>query len=158
MVKKREEKPFKFFWESEQNLFEELDHLQHRMNDLMRRVWENVRPEVSVAVGGAFPVDVAETEDEIVVRANLPGINKKNVVIRATSNTLEISAKQEQEQKDVGENYFRQERRVGAFQRTLALPAEVDPDRADAQMENGVLEVRLPKIVKGKKRREIRIK
>ncbi len=90
-------------------------------------------------------VDVAETKDEIIVRADLPGFSKDEIKLKATEDALHIEAVKKEERKEEGENYFRQERRFGAVKRVVPLPKQVIPEQAKAKFENGVLEVKLPK-------------
>lgn len=91
-------------------------------------------------------VDVAETKDEIVIRADLPGFSKDEIKLKATEDAVYIEAVKKEERKEEGENYFRQERRLGAVKRVIPLPTPVIPEKAKARFENGVLEVRLPKV------------
>lgn len=95
---------------------------------------------------GFFPVDLYETDDEVVVKASLPGVKPEQVQISVTGDTLTIRAETKEEQEERKPNYYRQERRYGAFQRALTLPVQVDADKAEAAFENGVLDLRLPKV------------
>lgn len=106
---------------------------------------------------GSFPVDVAETDDELVIKADLPGFEKADVAIRVTENTIDIAAQHKQKKIEQKENYFRAERSMGALRRYLALPAEVNPDTAKAKMENGVLEIRLKKAKPTKKAKKVQV-
>lgn len=94
---------------------------------------------------GFFPVDLYETEDEVVVQASLPGVKPAELQVSVTGNTLTVRAETEAEHTEERPNYHRQERRYGAFQRSLKLPVRVDADKANATFENGVLDLRLPK-------------
>ncbi|MFB6089278.1 MAG: Hsp20/alpha crystallin family protein [Candidatus Aenigmatarchaeota archaeon] len=143
------EKPFKFFWEDDP--FGELERMRDRIDGMMRNMWKST-PEFSSRLSGGFPVDVSETEDEVVIKGNLPGIDKKNISVKATDNEIEIKAEQEEEMREEDENFFRHERRYGNLQRRIQLPEEVNSDKAKAKVENGVLEVRLPKKKKSKKK------
>jgi len=100
---------------------------------------------VSEEGNGFFPVDLYETDDEVVVQASLPGVKAAEVQVSVTGKTLTVRAETEAEQADERPNYHRQERRYGAFQRSLTLPVRVDADKANATFENGVLDLRLPK-------------
>ena len=92
-----------------------------------------------------FPLDVYETEEDVVVKASLPGIKADDVDVSVTGDTLVIKGEASGEESDETPNYYRQERRHGSFERALTLPVEVDADNAAATFENGVLELRLPK-------------
>jgi HSP20 family protein len=138
--------------------FEEIERLHKRIHELMRRVWEPFRelrleiPEIAY-----FPVDIAETPEEIVVRADLPGFEKEDVRLRVSERTLEIEAGRKEVKKEVTETMIRAERRVGALRRSIALPTEVDPETAKASMERGVLEVRVKKVKPARKVKEVKI-
>jgi HSP20 family protein len=93
----------------------------------------------------SFPVDVIDHLDKIIVRAELPGVAKKNISIKAVDRTLEIKAEHLQEKKELGETMFMQERRYGWFYRVIPLPTEVEAEKAEASLEDGILEVVLPK-------------
>jgi HSP20 family protein len=95
---------------------------------------------------GAFPVDLSETEEEVIVKASLPGVKNEDLQISVTGDTLTIKGETQSDQEDKGHSFYRRERRFGTFQRSFALPAKVDADQADASFENGVLTLHLPKI------------
>ena len=97
------------------------------------------------AVTELFPVDVYETDDEVMVKASLPGVQPDKVEISVTGNKLTIKGESSEESDETGSTYHRQELRRGAFYRALRLPSRVDADQADATFENGVLSLRLPK-------------
>ena len=90
-------------------------------------------------------VDIRETDDALVVQAELPGIDKKDVKVEVHNGVLTISGERRYE-KDVREkNVHRVERAYGSFTRSFSLPTNVDHDKVDASMKDGVLEVRLHK-------------
>jgi HSP20 family protein len=91
------------------------------------------------------PVDVVETDDEIVVRADLPGMKPEDIDVSIVGNRLRLKGEsQVEEEGERGNTYFR-ERRYGRFQRYIDLPSSVDADAASAEFKNGVLKVALPK-------------
>ena len=98
-------------------------------------------------------VDVCEDKDNVLVRADLPGLNKEEIDLSILGNTLTIKGEKKSETEVDEENYHRVERSYGLFQRTVELPSDVDQDKVDASYKDGVLEVKLPKkeAVKGKK-------
>ena len=92
-----------------------------------------------------FPVDLYETDDEVVVKASLPGVQPDETEISVTGRYLTIKGERREEDAEEKSSYFRQERRYGTFQRSLRLPVRVDAEQADATLDEGVLTVRLPK-------------
>jgi HSP20 family protein len=128
--------------------FEEIERMRRMMRETFRRMWEV--PELE------FPVDISETTDEIIIRADLPGFKKEDISIKATENTVEIMAQHKEKKIEKTETIYRAERRFGSARRLLTLPVEVIPETAKATMEDGVLEIRFKK-AKGKKVREIKI-
>lgn len=93
----------------------------------------------------ALALDVKEDEQHIIVTAELPGIDRKDVEISVQEDMLEIRGHKSEEHKREEENYHLLERSYGAFTRRVALPCEVDSEQAEATMQNGVLTLRLPK-------------
>ena len=102
-------------------------------------------------------VDLFEEKDEIVVKAELPGMEKDNIEVNLTDHTLTIKGEKKKEEEVKEEKYYRSERSYGAFVRTLELPADVHGDKAKATFKNGILEVRLPK-TEDAKSKEIEVK
>ena len=90
-------------------------------------------------------VDVSETEKEIKVTAELPGMDEKDIEIRLDHDNLVITGEKKAENEEKGKNYHRVERSYGSFQRVIALESEVDPEKIDAVFQKGVLTVTLPK-------------
>ena len=90
-------------------------------------------------------VDVIDRENEVVVKAELPGVDKKDLDISVTNNTVTIKGKTSHEEKEEKGDYYRCEISRGEYSRTLALPAEVDESNAKANFKDGILELTLPK-------------
>jgi len=90
-------------------------------------------------------VDIRETDDALLVQAELPGIDKKDVKVEVKDGVLTISGERKYEKDVKEENVHRIERSYGKFVRSFALPTNVDTERVDATMKNGILEIRLPK-------------
>lgn len=104
--------------------------------------------ELGTAFAGRMPrVDVIDRDDDVVVRAELPGVDKKDLDVSMTDNTVTIKAdtRQEKEEGKKGGDYYRREIATGSFARTVALPAEVDTDKSRARFKDGVLELTVPK-------------
>jgi HSP20 family protein len=107
------------------------------------------------SVGSREPdldMDLYEDQNEIVVKAELPGMTKDDVQISLSDNILTIKGEKKKEEDDRGKDYYRSERVYGAFFRSQPLPAEINPEKVRATFKNGVLEIRLPKSEQAKKK------
>lgn len=98
-------------------------------------------------------VDVIDRDDEILVRAEMPGVDKKDVDVSTTENTVTIKGSTHAEEKEEKGDYYRCEISSGSFSRTLALPGNVDASKAKATFKDGVLEMALPKVEKSKRQK-----
>jgi HSP20 family protein len=90
-------------------------------------------------------MDLVETEDDFVLRADLPGLTEGEVNIELEDSVLTVSGERKSEHEERKEGYYRVERASGAFSRSLTLPEGVDPEGIKASFDKGVLEVRIPK-------------
>ncbi|HVL31682.1 MAG TPA: Hsp20/alpha crystallin family protein [Solirubrobacteraceae bacterium] len=133
----------------------ELDTLQGEMNRLFSSFFDT--PTAGNGGGAArrwLPaMDLVETDEHFVLRADLPGVPESDVSIEVEGNVLTISGERKTEHEDKHEGYYRIERATGAFRRMLTLPEGVDADAVTATFDNGVLEVRIPKPAEAKPRR-----
>jgi HSP20 family protein len=102
-------------------------------------------------------MDVSETENEVRICAELPGVSEKDVDVSLSDDVLTIRGEKKFERKDETENYHFVERSYGTFQRSLRLPYAVDPNQVQASFENGVLTVTLPKGKEQERSRRIQI-
>ncbi|HEY84791.1 MAG TPA: Hsp20/alpha crystallin family protein [Chloroflexi bacterium] len=96
---------------------------------------------------GAFSpsVDIAETDKEIKVSTELPGLSEDDIEVSLSGDTLTISGEKKAEKEDKGKNYYRMERSYGSFRRAIPLPCEVETDKVNATFKKGVLNIVLPK-------------
>ena len=137
--------------------FEEMDRM---FEDYFSRGW--MRPfrwewpslgEMAKPFEGKMPkVDVIERDDEVVIKAELPGVDKKDLDVSVTENSVTIKGTTSHEEKEEKGDYYRCEISRGAYARTVALPSYVDADKAKASFKDGVLELKLPKVEKSKRR------
>jgi HSP20 family protein len=97
-------------------------------------------------------VDIIDRDDEILVRAAMPGFKKEDIEVSVSGDLLTLSGEAEAEDTEEKGDYYRSEISRGAFSRTLQLPAAVDESKAKASMRDGMLELRLPKLKKAKRR------
>jgi len=102
--------------------------------------------------------DIQETEKEFVLTADIPGVEKKDIEINATEDGVEIKAETRLGEDEEKEGFVKRERSYRRFYRKYALPAAVDPAKAEAQYNNGVLEVKLSKKKVGKKGSTVEVK
>ncbi len=99
-----------------------------------------------VAEGVWIPlIDLEETKDDFVVRAEIPGMKKEDVKISLTGDKLRISGERTREKEEKGKTFHRMERAYGRFERILTIPAEIDASKVKASYKEGLLEVKLPK-------------
>lgn len=131
--------------------FKDLLTLQERMNRLFDEVLPRTREEETLERGVWSPaVDIYETEDSIVLKAELPGVKREDVSVEIKDNLLVLKGEKKFERDVKEENYHRMERAYGAFQRSFTLPNIVDKDKVRARYKDGVLEVILPKAEEAK--------
>ena len=109
--------------------------------------------ELAAPFEGRMPkVDVIDREDEVVIRAEVPGVDKKDLDVSMTEHSVTIKGETSKEHKEEKGDYYRSEISRGSFVRTVALPCEVDTDKAKAKFKDGLLELTLPKLEKAKRR------
>ena len=125
----------------------ELNSLQNEMNRLFNTFFDTPLPN-----GGAVgqrrwlpAMDLVETEDDFVLRADLPGLSEEDVNIELEDNVLTISGQRNSEHEVNKEGFHRVERAYGSFTRSLTLPEGVNADAIKASFDRGVLEIRIPK-------------
>ncbi|MDO8690068.1 MAG: Hsp20/alpha crystallin family protein [Dehalococcoidia bacterium] len=118
------------------------------LRDAMDKLFQDsfIRPSSRLlAREGAFSMDVYETDNEVVVKASLPGVDPEDVDITVTGDLLTIKAESKVNEEIAQESYYIQERRFGSFTRSLTIPVTVQADKADAKFEHGILTLTLPK-------------
>lgn len=134
-------------WEREmERTFE--DFFGKRLRPLMDERWWVPR---TIALP-APAVDLYDEKDEIVAKAELPGMGKDDIQVNISDHLLTIKGEKKREEETKEENYYRSERSYGSFSRSVELPAEVQVEKARASFKNGVLEIRLPKTEEAKKK------
>jgi len=121
--------------------FRELARMERDMEDLFGKVdwpWRTER-------GWVPAVDMVDAKDEIVLRADLPGMDEKSIDVTVQDGTLTISGERKEAKEEKKEDYYYSERTYGGFSRTVMLPTGVEADKVKATFRKGVLEVHLPK-------------
>lgn len=136
-----------------------------RMHEEMDRLFDDFLPQLSgsnelgAGVGALVSVDLSESDDDLELTADLPGIEEEDIDVTLRDGALIIRGERKHEAEEKRKNYYRSERAFGAFTRTIPLPCEVDEDGVDAKFKKGVLTVRLPKSRSAKEQeRKIEIK
>jgi len=110
--------------------------------------------EFTMPFEGKYPrIDVIDHDHSVVVKAELPGMEKDNIDISMTAHTVTINGSSSHKKEEKEEEYYRCEISKGTFARTVPLPCDVDGSRARADFKNGILELTLPKVEKAKRRR-----
>ena len=141
--------------------FRDLLSLQERMNKLFEEsLLQTGKERQDISIAGWSPaMDVMESDEEIVLKAELPGIELKDVEVLIKDNILTLRGERKFEKEEKKENYHRIERSYGVFQRSFTLPATVEQEKVKARMKDGILEVRLPKTKEEKSKKiEIEVK
>ena len=137
--------------------FEEMERMfeSHFPRGWMHPFFHWERPswgELAAPFEGKMPrVDIVDRDDELVVKAELPGVDKKDLDISVTEDTVTIKGSTSHEEKEEKGDYYRCEMSRGSYTRTLSLPADVDEENTKAKFKDGILELTLPKLKKSKR-------
>jgi HSP20 family protein len=140
-LKDKEEKAMEIMkWEP----FRELSSLRQEMNRLFDSFFDRERPAFKERQW-VPAIDVSETPEEIKVKAELPGIDEKDISLSLSGNNLMIKGERKEEKEEKDKHFHRIERAYGAFQRVISLPVSIEADKIKAEYKKGVLEIHLPK-------------
>ena len=126
--------------------FRDLSIMQERMNRMFEdagRGWRGDEP--SSTTTWSPSVDIYETENEILVQAELPGVDRKDISLNLEKNVLTLKGERRFEKETKQENYHRIERAYGGFSRSFSIPATVEEDKIRADYKDGILKIALPK-------------
>jgi HSP20 family protein len=135
-----------------------VEELRTDINDILDlwsspwRALEEIFPS-SPAGDGEPVIDVEEADDEVIVTAELPGLDKKDFTVEVVGDRLVLRGERKHETEERKDNYYYSERSYGAFARIIGLPAEVDASKAAAKYKNGLLRISLPKTARAKAKR-----
>jgi HSP20 family protein len=127
--------------------FRELEDVNSRLNRLFNRsaLTREEGKEAMLAFDWAPSVDITESNEEFLIKAELPGVNKDDVKVDIENGVLRIQGERKQEKEEKGKKFHRVERSYGSFLRTFALPTNIEETKLQAQYKDGVLVVHLPK-------------
>ena len=123
-----------------------------RMHDMIDRIMDESFLDISRHDGtmsGVVPVDIYQTDEDVVVKATMPGVKPEDINISITGEMLTVEGELKEEVEigdEKGVRYHVRERRYGSYYRSLTLPTMVDADKASAEFENGILTLTLPKV------------
>jgi HSP20 family protein len=130
----------------------ELSSLRREMDDLWRRFFGETPLSRRAAEEWWPTVDFSETKDSFTVKAELPGMDAKEVDVSISGDVLTIKGEKKKEEEEKDEHHYRSERYYGSFQRSFQLPAGVQADKVEATFDKGVLKVSLPKAEEARKK------
>ena len=122
-----------------------LSTMKKEMDRLFDRFWEGDLPQLPSMGDWAPALDISETKDAVMLKAEIPGMDSKDIQLSLQDQMLTLKGEKKQEKEEKDEHYYRSERSYGAFMRTVRLPATVDGAKVAASFKNGLLTVTLPK-------------
>ena len=125
--------------------FRDFDRFRAQMNRLFDESFSGRGNEESAAASWAPPVDISETPEELVFHVELPGFRSEDLTLRAENGVLTLEGERRFEKESKSRSYHRVERAYGKFMRSFSLPTNVDTEKINAQLNDGVLTVQLPK-------------
>jgi HSP20 family protein len=123
------------------------------MRRALDRMWEDMPSFGNGVDEGMLALDIAETPDEILVKASLPGFKADEIDVRVDNGVLSIKADHTEEKEERGEHYYRRERHMGSLSRRVALPGIVSDADVQAELEDGVLKLHVPRREEAKPKR-----
>jgi HSP20 family protein len=128
------------------------DRFRREFDDLVDRFFGK-EPFLTGALGTFSPaIDISETDENYLVKGEIPGIDPEDLEINLTGDVLTIKGEKKEETEEKDESMYRKERRFGTFKRVFTIPCEIQEDKIEAKFENGLLSLTLPKAEDGKKK------
>ena len=161
-MEKKKKKEFKFFWE-------EAVKPEPARGSIKKIVSKPIEFRISFpkiaapnikfqGIGSNIPISINKTDKEILIRAEMPGFRKNEINLNLTETTLDIKAVKKEKTIERAENFVRQESSSGSLRRTFMLPERVNPEKAKAKLEDGLLTIKIPRSKEEKKKKRIEIK
>lgn len=140
-----------------QEMEKRFEEMEKRFEDFFRRPFSLLPswwPRLRLPEREEVPpsMDIFTEGDDVVVKAELPGMKKEDIDVSLTKDTISISGEKKKEEKVEKKDYYSLERSYGSFKRSFSLPAEVQTEKASAKFKDGVLEIRIPKTEEAKKK------
>ena len=127
------------------NPFRELRTMQDQMNRMLDMAWNREFGEELKEGVWQPPVDIYEDEQSVVIKAEVPDVDQKDIEVRIENNTLTLKGERKHSSEIKKENYYRVERYFGQFQRSFSLPQSINQEKVQATCEKGILTITLPK-------------
>ena len=129
------------------NPIRDMFSLRHRVNHLFDEFfYPTNRDDGELSMWNWNPVvDIYDNDENIVIKAELPGIDKKDITVDVKGRVLTLKGERSSDNEVKKEKYYRRERTFGRFERVFTLPADVDPDKVKADYKDGVLKINIPK-------------
>ncbi len=125
-----------------------------RRDDLFEDLFREFFATPETSVGPLEPAaEVVESDGDVIVKLEVPGVEKEQLHVSVSEDEVPVRGETRKETEEKKKSYYRQEIRYGAFQRTMPLPADVDPAKASAELKEGILKITLPKAAQAKARR-----
>lgn len=121
------------------------DEMDRTFGRFFNEPWGLIEPKAFRAEAWFPPIDVSESDKEVIIRTETPGIAAKDLDISITGSTLTISGQKEDQQETKGEDFYQCERRFGSFRRVMDLPDTIDADKITAESDNGVVTIHVAK-------------
>ena len=141
-------------WNPTRDMFSFRHQMNHLFNDVFRPV---VRGDEGLSMWNQYPtVDIYDSDENIVITAELPGIEKKDIVIDVKDGVLTLKGERSSDNEIKEEKYYCRERTFGKFERVFRLPSDVDPEKISADYKDGILKIGIPK-PEGKKPKQIAV-
>ena len=129
------------------NPIREMNNFRHRMNHMFDNAFTpTLKEDEALSMWNFKPaVDVYDNDKDIVIKAELPGMDKKDMVVHVNGRFLTLKGERSSENDVKEDNYHRRERSYGKFERVFTLPVKVDPDKITADYKDGILKIHIPK-------------
>lgn len=134
-----------------------MNEMNQNMEKLTREFW-NKSKEMGMEFSTQPSMDVINKGEKMIVKMDMPGVNKEDINIRTSHDMLEVSAERKEAKEEKEEDYYRRERRYTGYKRSLSLPKGAKPDEIKAEYEDGVLKITMPKKERKKEKQKIEVK
>lgn len=128
------------------------DAMDRTLEQFFNEPWGLIEPKMLRSEGWLPPIDVSETDAEVTIRAEVPGVATKDLDVSVTGSMLTIAGQKQEHVEKKGEGFYRSERRFGSFRRVIDLPDTVDANKVTAESDNGVVTIHVAKAPSAKPR------